>query len=291
MENKASSQSPLTMIQNLRCISLLLFIVFVISCKSVSKHDRTSFFPKEQVPAKMELIKEETLVFILAGQSNMAGRGLVEAIDTISSPRILTINQQGQLILAKEPLHFYEPTRTGLDCGLSFGKALLKYLPTRFKIVLIPTAVGGTKVNQWINDSIHRSVQLLTNFKEKISLAKQYGTLAGILWHQGESDANEQNIPTYKTDLIRLFTLFRNIAESPQLPIIMGELGYFQPNLVNKQKINDQLKELSEQNNWISMVSSKGLKCMADNEHFDANSIRILGKRYAAAFHQMQQKK
>ncbi len=291
MENKESSQPSLTMIQNWRFISLLFFILFVISCKSVSQHDRTTFFPKEQVPSHLTMIKEETLVFILAGQSNMAGRGLVEATDTISSPRILTINQQGQLILAKEPLHFYEPTRTGLDCGLSFGKEMLKYIPSQFKIVIIPVAIGGTKVSQWINDSTHRSVQLLTNYTEKIGLAKQYGTLAGILWHQGESDANEQNIPTYKTNLIRLFSLFRNIAERPELPIIMGELGYFEPNLINKQKINDQLKELAEQNNWISLVSTKGLKCMADNEHFDANSIRILGKRYAKAFHQMQQKK
>ncbi len=246
---------------------------------------------KESSQSPLTMIKEETLVFLLAGQSNMAGRGLVEAIDTIASPRIFTINQKGQLILAKEPLHFYEPTRTGLDCGLSFGKELLKFIPGQFKIVIIPAAVGGTKVNQWINDSTHRSVQLLTNFKGKIALAKQYGMLAGILWHQGESDANEQNIPTYKTDLIRLFTLFRNIAESPKLPIIMGELGYFEPNSLNKQKINEQLRELAEQNNWISLVSSKGLKCMADNEHFDAKSIRILGKRYAVAFHQMQQKK
>lgn len=291
MENKKGSKPSLILNQNVRILSSLFFILFSISCKSVSQHDRTTFFPKEQVPSQMELIKEETLVFILAGQSNMAGRGIVEAIDTISSPRILTINQQGKLILAKEPLHFYEPSRTGLDCGLSFGKALLNYIPTRFNIVLIPAAVGGTKVSQWINDSTHRSVQLLTNFKEKIALAKQYGTLGGILWHQGESDANEQNILTYKSELIRLFALFRNIAERPQLPIIMGELGRFEPNSINKQMINDQLKELAEQNNLIILVSSKGLKCMADNEHFDGKSIRILGKRYAAAYHQMQQKK
>ncbi len=273
----------------MRLIVSLYLLFCMIACKSVKQHDRTAFFPKEQAPSQMELIKSETLVFILAGQSNMAGRGLVEAIDTISSPRILTINQQGKLIIAKEPLHFYEPNRTGLDCGLSFGKELLKHIPTRFTIVLIPAAVGGTKVNQWINDSTHRTVQLRTNFKEKIELAKQYGTLAGILWHQGESDANEQNIPTYKTDLIRLFSLFRNIADRPQLPIIMGELGYFEPNSINKQKINDQLKEVAEQHNLISLVSSKGLTCMADNEHFDTKSVRILGKRYAAAFLQMKQ--
>jgi len=59
--------------------------------------------------------KKKTWVFILAGQSNMAGRGVVEAEDTITHPRIKTIDKNGNIILAKEPLHFYEPTMAGLD--------------------------------------------------------------------------------------------------------------------------------------------------------------------------------
>ena len=50
--------------------------------------------------------KKKTWVFILAGQSNMAGRGAVEAEDTITHPRINTNDKNGNIILAKEPLHF-----------------------------------------------------------------------------------------------------------------------------------------------------------------------------------------
>ena len=55
--------------------------------------------------------KENVWVFIMAGQSNMAGRGIVEAEDTISDKRIFSINKDGQIIIAKEPIHFYEPRR------------------------------------------------------------------------------------------------------------------------------------------------------------------------------------
>ncbi|NJM15442.1 MAG: sialate O-acetylesterase [Bacteroidales bacterium] len=64
-------------------------------------------------------------VFILAGQSNMAGRGFVESHDTLPNKRILTIDKSMKWIFAKEPLHFYEPSLTGLDCGMSFAKSYL----------------------------------------------------------------------------------------------------------------------------------------------------------------------
>ena len=78
----------------------------------------------------------------------MAGRGKVESIDTIPDYRIFTINKEGKLILAKEPLHFYEPKITGLDCGLSFGKELLKHIPDSISVLIMPTAIGGSSISQ-----------------------------------------------------------------------------------------------------------------------------------------------
>ena len=40
-------------------------------------------------------------IFIMAGQSNMAGRGFVEPEDTIPNKRILTINKDNKWIYAK----------------------------------------------------------------------------------------------------------------------------------------------------------------------------------------------
>src|SRR6476660_10145705 len=108
---------------------ILLAIIFSVSCSHKIVAEGTTYFPKriEVMPNKIK--KENVWVFIMAGQSNMAGRGIVEPEDTISNNRILSINKDGQIIIAKEPLHFYEPTLTGLDCGLSFAKALIKKIP------------------------------------------------------------------------------------------------------------------------------------------------------------------
>ena len=86
----------------------------------------------------------ETWVYIMAGQSNMAGRGEIEFIDTITNERVQAINEFGELILAKEPIHFYEPNAAGVDCGLSFGNHMLDNVPDNVTILMIPTAVGGT---------------------------------------------------------------------------------------------------------------------------------------------------
>ena len=82
--------------------------------------------------------------------------------------RLLTINKDGQLIIAKEPLHFYEPNLTGLDCGYSFGTTLLKNIPDSISVFLIPTAVGGSSISQWLGDSVHRNVKLFSNFLGKL---------------------------------------------------------------------------------------------------------------------------
>ena len=127
---------------------------------------RTQFFPNVEIKAERIPDKENLWVFILAGQSNMAGRGFVEPEDTIPTNRVLTINMKDEIILAKEPLHFYYPRLAGLDCGLEFGKALIKQIPDSISVLVLPTAIGGTTISQWLGDSTCRNVQLLTKFRE-----------------------------------------------------------------------------------------------------------------------------
>lgn len=218
----------------------------------------------------------------VAEQSNMAGRGKVEPLDTIPDSRIFTINKEGKLILAKEPLHFYEPTMTGLDCGLSFGKELLKHVPDSISILVIPTAVGGSSIGQWINDSTFRSVTLLTNFKEKIEIGKKYGPIKGILWHQGENDATAQEtIEIYDKQLQKLFTIFRNEIDNNELPIIIGELGSFSNTDDNWQAINSKIKEYIRTDPNSYLIRTNDLKNKGDRVHFDSEGQREIGKRFA----------
>jgi hypothetical protein len=231
--------------------------------------------------------KENVWVFIMAGQSNMAGRGIVEPQDTVPDKRILSIDKDGQIIIAKEPLHFYEPERTGLDCGLSFAKTLIAKIPDNVSILIIPTAVGGSSIRQWLGDSVYRDVKLFSNFLAKIEIAKQIGIIKGILWHQGESDANEKDIPLHKQRLALLFSKFRTAAGNNDLPVLLGELGSFSENPANFNLINKAIHEYAAEDKNSRVISTKDLKDKGDHLHFNSKGQRIMGERFAKAYLKM----
>lgn len=272
-------------------IYILTITILLLTCCGAKQNDaRTEFFPK--IAQKPDVIpdKENIWVFMLAGQSNMAGRGKVEPVDTIPDCRIFTINKEGELILAKEPLHFYEPTMTGLDCGLSFGKELLKHIPDNISVLIIPTAVGGSSISQWINDSTFRNVRLMTNFKEKVEIGQKYGAIKGILWHQGESDASRQEtIEIYNKQLQNLFTLFRNTVGNSELPIIIGELGSFSKTDDNWKALNAKIEEYIKTDPNAYLIKTNDLKEKGDRIHFDSEGQREMGKRFARRFIEIQE--
>ena len=229
----------------------------------------------------------ETWVFMLVGQSNMAGRGRVEPIDTVSSPRVFSINETGEIIQAKEPLHFYEPKMKGTGCGLAFGKELLKFIPEDVDVLLIPTAVGGSSINQWINNSTFRGVQLLTNFQEKMELGKKFGEIKAILWHQGETDAKPSEIPNREEKMRLLFTEFRQISGNPSLPILIGEIGHFGKNdedVKYKRLLNRKIRSYVRSDKNSALIGTKYLKHKGDKVHFDSESQRKMGVRFAKTY-------
>ena len=249
--------------------------------------ERTRYFPRCQEYMEVMPPKENVWLFVLAGQSNMAGRGLVEPSDTLPDRRILSVTPDKRWVVAKEPLQLYQPALTGLGPGLAFGRALTEALDEEIYIGLIPCAVGGSSVGNWLSDSLYNGVRLRSNFTDKLQWAMNYGTVKGIIWHQGEADATAEKIPHYKTDLSRLFDYFREVAGNADLPVIAGELGIFPGVEKNRQeylRLNDILAELSLQDPNMALVRSFGLKPKADNVHFDGPSQRIMGRRYAAAW-------
>ncbi|AOW19208.1 sialate O-acetylesterase [Urechidicola croceus] len=258
----------------------IIFICISLTVFTTSAQNEKINFPKvEEYPTEIPT-KENTWVFIMTGQSNMTGRGFVEPQDTISNPRVLSINKDNKLILAKEPLAFYS-SLIGLDCGLSFGKELLNHIDESIKVLILPTAVGGSSTNQWINDDEHRGIKLMSNFKEKIELAQKYGTLKGVLWHQGESDAHDELIPFYKENITVIFRKFRNISGSVNLPIYIAQLGSFFPEQEKWNKINEQIEQVSEQDENIYLIKTDDFVHKGDSLHFNSASQRLMGIRFA----------
>lgn len=265
-----------------KIILSFLFTLCITFSYSQEADKRIQYFPKTIEKITKIPKKKDTWVFIMAGQSNMAGRGQVEPQDTIPNERLLTINAKGELIVAKEPLHFYEPNLTGLDCGVSFGKTLLQNIPKNITVLLIPTAVGGSAIEQWLGDSTFRKVQLLSNFKEKAKIGSQYGTIKAILWHQGESNTgNEKSISLHPARLTELFKVFREITQNKNLPILLGELGSYSKNNTNWQLLNTKLRNYVKNDKNASLIATQDLKNKGDDIHFDSEGQRKMGERFA----------
>jgi len=267
-----------------------LLIASTLFCQT-SSHDsvlneRTKNFPNQHIKVMEMPAKHNLWIFLLAGQSNMAGRGFVEPSDTLSDPRILTITENKQWIMAKEPLHFYEPNNTGLDCGLSFGRELIKHIPDSISIALIPCAVGGSSIQHWLGDSLFRKVQLLSNFKNNVDFVKQYGTIKGVLWHQGESDSSSEMIPKYKQNLENLIAEFRRIVLNIDLPFLIGELGAFaEPERQSRwDSINSIIHIVASSDENTFVIGTGDLLNKGDSIHFNSKAQRSMGWRFARLY-------
>ena len=119
-----------------------LIALGVVSLAACSR-GRTSASPARATssPSGMQL-------FLLAGQSNMAGRGKVEAQDSVASPRVLKLDSTMHWVPAVDPLHWDKPAIVGVGPGRSFARALAARDPT-LTIGLIPAAVGGSPISSW----------------------------------------------------------------------------------------------------------------------------------------------
>ena len=52
----------------------------------------------------------------------------------------------------------------------------------------------------------------MTNFQQRVTPVSKYGTIKGVLWHQGESDTNDQSIPGMKSGLKKFLKRSDNVV-------------------------------------------------------------------------------
>lgn len=110
--------------------------------------------------AQVNVPKKQFHLYLLVGQSNMAGRGKVEIEDTIPHPRIKMLNKENQWVLAVEPLHFDKPQIVGVGPGFAFAKVMVD-CDTNIIIGLIPCAVGGSSIDFWKPNQYYESTKAI----------------------------------------------------------------------------------------------------------------------------------
>lgn len=221
-------------------------------------------------------------LFLLIGQSNMAGRGLLDSTTPLTHPNI-SMYRDEKWQTATEPLHT-DKTTAGISLGISFAHHLLNQAPNT-QIGLLPCAVGGTPLSRWMPDKdLYENAVSITK-----SVLSQGDTLKGILWHQGEADSKD--IPTansYETRITEMIATLRSELNANHVPFIAGELGHFLQNheqCMYFTKVNQTLRTLKTPH--YACATAHGLTDIGDDVHFDGPSLREFGRRYAAHYLQI----
>jgi hypothetical protein len=231
--------------------------------------------------------KEKFHLFLLVGQSNMAGRGKVEQQDRQPHPRVLMLDKEGRWVPAVDPLHFDKPGIVGVGLGRTFAIEIAKANPD-ITVGLIPCAVGGSPIDSWKPGGYHPQTKThpWDDTLPRAKLAMESGVLKGILWHQGESDAQPGLAETYEAKLHDLVARFRQELGAADVPFIAGQMGQFaeQPWDDAKKRVDAAHRDLPNKVPHTAFVDSNGLSHKGDKVHFDAESYREFGRRYAKAY-------
>lgn len=166
---------------------------------------------------------------------------------------------------------------SGISLGASFADSFAKHFWK--KIGLIPCADGGTKLSQWMSGEI-----LFDHAVFMTKLAMRTSSLGGILWHQVESDCNENDITSYKDRFLYMISELKKSLNVEKLPIIIGELS---GNISPKWNCGDYPKEMNvifkkieKEFSFCKVVSADKLTLKKDGIHFDSKSLREFGHRY-----------
>ena len=213
-------------------------------------------------------------LYLLIGQSNMAGRGVLTDSNRVSADGIFKLDADGEWQAAEEPIHFDKPSIAGAGLAASFARAMADRR-TGVPIGLIPCAVGGTSINRWVE-----SGDLWSNAVARTRIALRSGTLKGILWHQGEGDCSASAAPAWGAKFEGMIASFRR--EFGPVPFVAGELGRYLSN-TGWPVINAHLHALEGKVPAYRVASSEGLTPNSDNVHFNTESLREFGLRYAEA--------
>eukprot|EP01062_Namystynia_karyoxenos_P010539 TRINITY_DN13737_c0_g1_i1.p1 TRINITY_DN13737_c0_g1~~TRINITY_DN13737_c0_g1_i1.p1 ORF type:complete len:951 (+),score=180.92 TRINITY_DN13737_c0_g1_i1:85-2853(+) len=226
------------------------------------------------------------LVFLMIGQSNMAGRGKLTPLDAQQVAGAWKLDAEGRWLPACEPVHPHDSRGQGVGPGMAFAKAVLAEMKDA-SVMLVPCAVGSTEMREWQPGEMLYE----TAVERCMSGAKACGgQLAGILWHQGEADASKDVASRqYPGRLRRMIVSLRRDLGVTDLPFVCGELGESfldgttYPADRHCAQVNEALRAVGSEVSFSACIEAP-TTCLPDRIHFDSAGQREMGQRMAEAW-------
>lgn len=222
--------------------------------------------------ARLPQTDEPVKIFVLAGQSNMAGYGQPVPVE---APRGNVYDLTHGAAPAIDPL--------GDAPGVGPGRFAALALARRgVQVGLVNCAVGGTSLDQWLPAGIATVYpRCLTLVRE----AQRYGVLAGVFFMQGETDGMRPEwASTWAPRFSQFVTNIRRDLNAPGLPVVFGRTRDFTSCLVCGLPFSTTVREqqAAVRLPGVAMVDSDGLAL--DGEHFTVPGYAALGARFAWAW-------
>ena len=239
-------------------------------------------------------------VWILGGQSNMQGIGLLRDAET--PHRLVRAHyMDDRWDVARDPIHnmyaAIDPVhaelrggdlppgdlKVGTGPGVSFGREMHRI--TGVPQGLIACGHGGTAMSQW--NPKHKRLggrslygAMLRRFR------RNGGRVAGVVWYQGESDANAPAAAVYAKRMAALVRTMRRDFQDPLLPVAMVQIGrvigWASETAPHWNSVQDQQRRLGEWVRRLVVVPAVDLE-LDDAIHISGRDQCRLGRRLASA--------
>jgi len=246
-------------------------------------------------------------LWVLAGQSNMEGHGDLVDVQP-SSPQVHSFDMADRWLVAEEPLHtvvsaldpvhwplnaervperltgqplenYVTNRKKGAGLGLPFAVEMVAR--TNVPVGLIPCAHGGTSMDQWSPALKDREGEsLYGSMYRRVQAAG--GRVKGVLWYQGESDANPQAAPTFGPKFEAFVKAVRADFNQPDLPFYYVQIGRH----IDKNNVSEwnavQLAQLRAETEIprAEMVAAVDLQ-LDDGIHVGTEDLKRLSRRLA----------
>lgn len=215
-------------------------------------------------------------LIIMAGQSNMMGRGKTFHLPANykNTPKNIAFFYQGRPHKLAE-FAFFGPE-------VAFAHEVARAFP-QDRIILVKQAATGSSIKQWQPDgALYRGLLRQIGFATDTYPA----TVDAVLWMQGESDARSQaqEANQYGSRLEHLVQRFRIDLDAPHSLFLVGQINPEHPAFLMTNNVRQQQQRIQQQVPNTVLISTDGLGKMADRIHYDAQGQLQLGKRFAQAY-------
>lgn len=238
-------------------------------------------------------------IYLCFGQSNMEGQGAIGEQDLTVDNRFQVLEAKDCPNLGRTKGEWYTAVPPLCHCGSGlspvdyFGRTMVANLPDSIRVGVVVVAIGGCDIRlfdkdlypdydsaygSWFTDLVESyGGNPYEHLIELAKLAQKDGVIKGILLHQGETNQDDDQWPSYvRTIYNNMLTDLSLNAESA--PLLAGEMVHADQGGVCAS-MNAIVATLPEAIPTAYVISSKD--CTAkDRAHFNAEGYRILGKRY-----------